>query len=134
LPPPQPGRLSSYVELSALNAERYPNACSVLLRVFIELSVDHYIEDRKLLSDAQMRSAPLAKRLKEVVKNLKSRNKISAQLATAMHSYADGKMTIVAATVPTFNQYVHNQYVYPKAVDLYTTWDELAPLLEKFWP
>jgi hypothetical protein len=130
-----PPRINSiYVELSALNAERYPNACSVLLRVFIELSVDHHIENRTLMSDAQMRSAPLAKRLKEVVKDLKSRSKISAQLATAMQSYADGKMTIVAATVPTFNQYVHNQYVYPKAVDLYTTWDELSPLLEKIWP
>lgn len=130
-----PPRINSiYVELGALNAERYPNACSVLLRVFIELSVDHYIEERKLMTDAQMRNAPLAKRLKEVVRNLKSRNKISARLTAAMESYADGKMTIVAATVPTFNQYVHNQYVYPKAVDLYTTWDELAPLLEKIWP
>ncbi|MDQ3821850.1 MAG: hypothetical protein M3321_01250 [Actinomycetota bacterium] len=130
-----PPRINSiYVELSSLNAERFPNAGSVLLRVFIELSVDHYIEGGKLMSDAQMRSTPLAKRLKRVVENLKSRNKISAQLATAMESYADGKMTIVAASVATFNQYVHNQYVYPKAADLYTTWDELTPLLEKMWP
>lgn len=129
-----PPRINSiYVELSSLNSERYPNASSVLLRVFIELSVDHFIEDRKLMTDAQMRSSPLVKRLKIVVKDLKSRHKISAPLATAMDSYADGKMTIVAATVPTFNQYVHNQYVYPKAVDLYTTWDELTPLLEKIW-
>jgi hypothetical protein len=104
------------------------------LRVFIELSVDHYIEDRKPMSEAQMRNLPLARRLKEVVKDLKSRNKISSSLTTAMRNYADGKMTIVAATVPTFNQYVHNQYVYPKAVDLYTTWDELTPVLEKMWP
>jgi hypothetical protein len=129
-----PPRINSiYVELSGLNAERYPNGCSVLLRVFIELSVDHYIENRKLMTDDQMRNAPLVKRLKVVVKDLRARNKISARLATAMDSYADGKMTVVAATVPTFNQYVHNQYVYPKATDLYTTWDELAPLLEKIW-
>jgi hypothetical protein len=123
-----------YVELSTLNAESYPNACSVLLRVLIELSVDHHIEQQKLMTDQQVRSTPLARRIKAVVKDLKARNRISAQLATAMNSYADGKMTIVAATVPTFNQYVHNQYVYPKAVDLYTTWDELSPLLEKLWP
>lgn len=130
-----PPRINSiYVELSALNAERYPNACSVLLRVFIELSVDHHIEDRNLMTDAQMRNSPLVKRLKVVIKDLKARNKISGRLATAMENYADGKMTIVAATVPTFNQYVHNQYVYPKAADLYTTWDELNPLLEKLWP
>ena len=130
-----PPRINSiYVELAGLNAERYPNACSVLLRVFLELSVDHHIEQRRLMTDAQLRSTPLVKRLKKVVADLRTRTKISDRLASAMESYADGKMTIVAATVPTFNQYVHNQYVYPKATDLYTTWDALAPFLSKLWP
>ncbi len=122
-----------YNELLSLNAEQYPNACSVLLRVFIELSVDHFIVDKQLMDDNTMRNTALAKRLKTVVGKLEKSSDIPAQLARAMEQLADGNRT-VAATIPTFNLYVHNPYVFPRASELYTTWDEIAPLLEKVWP
>jgi hypothetical protein len=123
-----------YNELLSLNAEYYPNACSVLLRVFIELTVDHYLDDRNLMTDAQIRNTNLAKRLKTVVKHLEKQGTIPAKLATAMEAYADNNRSVIGATIPTFNLYVHNQFVFPRATDLYTTWDELAPMMEKLWP
>ena len=123
-----------YNELLSLNAEQYPNACSVLLRVFIELSVDHFIADKKLMTDQEMRNAALAKKLKVVVKSLESSSQIPAKLARAIEAVADGQRHILAASIFNFHQYVHNEYVYPRAVDLYTTWDEIAPFMEKVWP
>lgn len=130
--PPRINRI--YNELLSLNAEQYPNACSVLLRVFIELSVDHFIADKKLMTDQQLRQAVLAKKLKAVVKSLEDDSRIPAKLARAIDAVADGQRHILAASIFNFHQYVHNEYVYPRAVDLYTTWDEMAPFMEKVWP
>jgi hypothetical protein len=130
----QPRINKIYNELLGLSAEQYPNACSVLLRVFIELSVDHVIESRNLMTDDQMRNAPLAKRLKKVAGQLAKDGKIPSKLKQAVERVADGSHSILGASVPTFNQYVHNEYVYPRPAELYTTWDELAPFMKKVWP
>lgn len=121
-------------ELLSLNAEQFPNACSVLLRVFIELSLDHYIADKKLMADDALRSAPLAKKLKSVVKSLEDAGRIPSKLARAIEGVADGNRHVLAAPIVTFHQYVHNEYVYPRATDLYVTWDEISPFMEKVWP
>jgi hypothetical protein len=56
----KPPRINAiYNELTTLNVEQYPNACSVLTRVFIELSVDHYVSEKKLLTEKQVRESPL---------------------------------------------------------------------------
>lgn len=122
-----------YNELLTMNAEQYPNACSVLLRVFIELSIDHVLEDKTLMSEADMRNTPLAKRLKAVATYLQQKRKISARLHTAVEGIANGP-SVLAPGVPTFNQYVHNQFVFPKPSELYAAWDELSPFMEKVWP
>lgn len=122
-----------YNELLNLNAETYPNACSVILRVFVELSVDHVLEEEQLLSDSEIKNKSLGKRLKVVAKFYKDGGDISEKLKRAIDTVADGG-SILAPGLPTFNQYVHNQYVYPKPSELYAAWDELAPFMEKIWP
>ena len=119
-------------ELSSLSVDQYPNACSVLLRVFLELSVDSYLSHEQLMSDGEMRSEPLAKRLKAVAKDLNGKGKIPKQLRTAIDRVADSKRFLHPATV-TMNQYVHNQFVFPTAGELRTSWDELQPFFEKVW-
>jgi hypothetical protein len=128
-----PPRINAiYNELLSLNVDQYPNACGVLLRVFIELSIDHEIDASKLMSESERRSNPLKKRLKIVAEHLKSSGRINAQLEQAIKKIADSQDVIAASSV-TFNQYVHNQYVYPKPSELRTAWDELQPFLEQVW-
>jgi hypothetical protein len=122
-----------YTELLTLEVERFPNACSVTLRVFVELSVDHYIEQHKLMTEQERRSSPLAKRLKAVAADMQKNGTISPQLETAIQKVADTQFVLAASTV-SFNQYVHNQYVFPKATELRLAWDELQPFMEKLWP
>jgi hypothetical protein len=126
-----PPRINAiYNELLSLVAESYPNACAVLLRVFIELSVDHYAAEQKL---AVLGSDPLAKRLKAVAGKLRTQGAISQQLRKAIEQLADGPSPI-APGVSTFNQYVHNQYMHPRAPELFAAWDQLQPMMEKLWP
>ncbi len=129
----QPRIKGIYDELLRLDADAYPNACSVSLRVFLELSVDHYSERYQIITDDQRRNWPLARRMKEVAKDLRNKGAINAQLEIAVQKMADSDF-ILAATIMLFNQYVHNKYIFPKATELKAAWDELQPFMEKLWP
>lgn len=122
-----------YAELKRLSVDEYPNAASILLRVFLELSTDHYASANKVYTDNEQQNSPLAKRLKKVAIDLKKKARIPAQLLTAVESMADRRSYPMASTV-TFNQYVHNQYVFPMPQELRRTWDEMHPLFAALWP
>lgn len=130
--PSSPRINNIFNELTTLDADTYPNAGAVLLRVFLELSVDHEITRLSLMSEEQRRKDSLSKRLKTLAGNMKDAKRISDQLHAAVVKVADSHHTIAAATV-TFNQYVHNKYVHPKPGEVRTAWDELQPFLEKVW-
>ena len=124
---------SIYIELLSLSVDQFPNACSVALRVFLELSVDHYIAANGVMTKAQIDSRPpLASRLKKVAKHLEDEDKIDQKLRASIESVADSPRGLAASTV-NFNQYVHNKWVYPKASELRIAWDELQPFIEKLW-
>jgi hypothetical protein len=128
-----PPRINAiFNELLTLNVDQYPNAAAVLLRVFLELSVDHEIDRQNLMTEQQRRNTPLHKRLKTVAGSLKASGRISDQLHKAIEKVADGQ-NVIAASSFAFNQYVHNQYAYPQPSELRTAWDELQPFVEKLW-
>ena len=130
---PSSTRLSDIVrELKSLNLNDYSNACSVLLRVFLELSIDDAIESRKHLSNVA--GDVLAKKLKAVASDLFTNDQISSQLRKAIDNIANSQTNLLAAGVFAWHQYVHNQYVHPKATELRQTWDELQPFMLALWP
>jgi hypothetical protein len=122
-----------YNELLSLSVDQYPNACAVAMRVFLELSVDNYVDQHKIMTPDERRSKPLAKRMKAVAATLRKKNLIGDQLEQAVQRMADSPNVLACSTV-TFNQYVHNQYVYPKPTELRLAWDEVQPFMEKLWP
>jgi hypothetical protein len=117
-------------DASRTRGEQFPNGAAVLLRVFVELSVDHFIDDRKLQVSG---NNPLAKRLKLVATTLESEGAVSEKLRKAVEQVANGPSPL-APGVSTFHQYVHNQYTFPKPRELYLAWDELQPFMEQVWP
>ena len=121
-----------YNELLTLSVDQYPNACSVMLRVFIDLSIDSYITENNLVSEEDRWAPRMAKRLKDVAADMVSKGKINSQLELVIKKIADGDFLFAASTT-TFNQYVHSQYVFPKATELKMAWDELQPFIESLW-
>lgn len=116
-----------------LSVDQFPNACAVTFRVFIELSVDHYVETHKLMNEAERRNKPLSKRMRVAIDDLRRKGRITAALHKALERVADGSL-VLASNLVTLNQYVHNPHTFPKPSELRTAWDELDPLLKVLWP
>lgn len=129
--PAQPRLNEVYAELSTLAVDSYPNATSVLLRVFVELSVDHYIMREILMpNEHQRRNAKLSDKLKKVADHLHTSGKIQLELKRVVDNVANGNGHL-KPSLAGMHLYVHNMYAYPKPSELRQTWNELQPFLEK---
>jgi hypothetical protein len=109
----------------------YSEATSVLLRVFLELTTDHYIATHNLLpaKTGERRNASLAKKLKKTAKHLYDQGRISQDLYEATERSVSND-PYVQASVVTFHQYVHNRHKPAVASELETIWDvALEPLI-----
>lgn len=122
-----------YNELLTLDANSFPNAASVTLRVFLELSTDEYLDVKVVMAEATRRNKPLAGRLKAAAEHMAKTGLIDNALKSMVYKVADTSGLLAAGTT-TFNQYVHNKYVMPKPSELRLAWDEIQPFLQKIWP
>ena len=121
-----------YAELKRLPLNDFPNAGAVLLRVFVELSVDHYLEHRVGWSDEKIRGSYLAQKLTGTANDLEQRSLMTpSQLAPIRKAVAG--QTLLASSVKTMHGYVHSRYFSAIPSELITAWDDLQPFLEQLW-
>jgi len=118
-----------YHELRQLHVEKFPNAVSVLFRVFLELSLDFYIDKHQLRTTQKDR---LNKKLLDVANDLKDKGKLDDQQFKVVQRAAQADH-FLASTVTTMHQYVHNRYFFPAPSDLRAAWDSLQPFTQAMW-
>ncbi|HKI50487.1 MAG TPA: hypothetical protein VJ995_00295 [Geothermobacteraceae bacterium] len=118
-----------YIELRSLNVDDYTNAVSVLFRVFWELSLDDFVEKKRLPNIDSNTSLP--KKMEAVATYFKT-NKILGedQLKPARKAVSD-KHSILS--VDTFHAYVHSRHLNPTPLELKLAWDNIQPFMEKLW-
>lgn len=123
-----------YRELKGLNVDDVPNAVAVLFRVFLELSVDHYLRNTVKWSEGKLNDnkSTLAKKLRSTADDFEGKGIMIPQALIAIRKAAEGS-TFLAASVPTMNAYVHSPFLTPIASELKTTWDDFQPFMEKLW-
>jgi hypothetical protein len=127
-----PKLLQIYRELRTLDIVDYSNAAAVLFRVFVELSIDHYIEQNKLMPPSQADNCKLRDKLKKSADSLESSGKLLRDQAKAARAAAQDQQ-LLHTSVTTMHQYVHNKFFSPKPSDLRSSWDNLQPFLEAVW-
>lgn len=124
-------------ELRSLKLEESPNAIAVLLRVFLELSVDYFLVKNGGTLDFTPPGAPrpkwktLDEKLAEVVAIVvkvgvsQSRFKAITRAVTSKNSPMHSDL---------LHQYVHDQYQTPVPKELMAAWNAAQPLFECIWP
>jgi hypothetical protein len=128
-----------YKELRTLKLEDgpnpAPNAIAVLLRVFLEMSVDHFLEANriplKVVDNSRERWKKLDRKLKEVVAMLVNLGVPESHFASIVRS-VDVKTSPL--NVELFHLYVHERFATPSPAELKAAWNNAQPLFEKIWP
>jgi hypothetical protein len=123
-------------ELRILRLEDAPNSIAVLLRIFLEMSVDHFLEKNGGQLDfttpnGQKKFKSLDKKLAEVVAMLVSIGVPQAHFATVIRSLSVQSSPM---HLDLFHRYVHDRFATPLPQELKAAWDHAQPLFEKIWP
>jgi hypothetical protein len=121
-----------YHELRQLRLEGFPYAVGVLFRVFLELSVDHYILSNNLLDKAALDGAKLRAKLIRVADHLQESKAMTKRELTAVRRAADPQH-FLASSIDTLHSYVHEAHFAASPGDLKAAWNSLEPFFEKLW-
>ncbi len=123
-----------YDELQVeLDSEKCTNACAVLLRVFIELSLDDYIKKHTITLSTNKSSPSLSTKLYSVTQHVVNSGLLSKENAEPIYGAAKTE-AVLAPTVLQMHTYVHRDTSTPLASDLRKHWNNLQPLMEIIWP
>lgn len=127
-----------YKELrSTLTLVDSPNAIAVLLRVFLELSVDHFLEannislERSNPSGGGTHYKSLQDKVREVVDLLVSMKVNRDNFNAVIRSLSDKSSALHPAML---HAYVHDRFETPSVSQLKAAWDKAQPLFERIWP
>ncbi len=127
---PPVGRANDiFHELRRLEVESYRNAVSILLRVFLEFSIEEYI-DRRGVTGVNA-SDKLSKKLLKVADHMEANNIMDRKGLHAVRKAGNDQNSLFSTM--TLNAYVHNVNFYPSASELKTSWDNLEPFFGKLW-
>jgi len=144
---PQPRINRIYYELQRLKVETFVNCCAVMLRVFVELSVDDFAQRRgislkvsaKPKSSASGTQQPQAKdkdmtlreKLRTIARYLESHDICTQAELKGVRALIANRDHVLS--VDSLHAYVHNKDYSPTPTDLKTTWDNLQVFIERIW-
>jgi len=132
-----------YHELQKLNTEIFLNSSAVMLRVFVEFSVDDYAKRRGISLSVSPKGPKVEKELSEA-RDLSLRQKLIIvadyveKKGVCTREELHGVRTLISShthilSVKTLNAYVHNPNYNPTASELRSNWDSIQVFIERLW-
>ena len=126
-----------YEELKSLLLTKHKHAISVLLRVFLEISVDHHlvsIGSSTTFKDPKsgyVADKKLKAKIEESVNHFIAQGIPKREFDSILRALAS-KISPLSPDI--LHAYVHNRFATPVQGDLTATWDNALPLLSRIWP
>lgn len=122
-----------YHELLKLDVTKFTNAAGVLFRVFVELSVDSYIEEHRLAStpSAAKSGMNFQQKMNIVANHLESKKLADAAICKGIKAAIKDSNDILG--IDTWHAYVHNNKFSPKSSNLIITWDNMQDFMIILW-
>lgn len=122
-----------YYELKKINVVKFTNATAVLYRVFVELSVDCYIEEHKLVSTPSASSSRMSfeQKVLQVVNHLETKRLADRAICKGIRVSVKNKNDLLG--LDTWHAYVHNNRFSPLANNLIVTWDGMQDFMVILW-
>ena len=113
-----------FEELKHIQVKTCPNASSVLLRVFLELSVDAYLEKYNLVVNnaltASSSKESLQGKVGKVLNHMTQQGTMNNDISKGIRAEINDKNSVLS--IESLNAYVHNEFFYPKADNLIVGW------------
>ena len=126
-----------YNELKDLKIDKYRNAVAVLFRVFLELSVDHFIENKVSIKNElglvgeKPKNPTLRKKITAVSEYMEKKKMLTKDELQPIRIAISNNHDIFSSH--TFNSYVHNLEHIPNALDLKVAWNNNQKFIQKLW-
>ncbi|UVT16220.1 MAG: hypothetical protein H8K04_01245 [Nitrospira sp.] len=114
-----------YRELRDINLKDHRNAVAVLFRVFVELSIELYLERHGVtFHDGDK----LAKKAEAAITHMKQNAWANTDIVKGIQTGISSQHNPLSFN--TFNAYVHNRHFHPSPQELATSWDNAQPFLD----
>lgn len=121
-------------ELSQLSADETPFAGGVLIRVFLELSVDYYCGKHRIptsgIVNGHKKDHSLQKKIDEVVAHLEAHGVPKKDLNPVNRARAHKNRVF---SVERLHDFVHHSFATPSPSELTALWDETERFFEHIW-
>lgn len=124
-----------FEELKQIPVRNCPNASSVLLRVFLELSVDAYLEKYDLVKNNAITACSsgesLHGKVSKVLNHMTQQGSMSNDVSKGIRAEINDVNSVLS--IESLNAYVHNEFFYPKAENLIIGWDNIETFFVILW-
>lgn len=122
-----------YDELQKLKVAEFTNSCAVLLRVFVEMSVDDFAERNKIPLKLPKvdKEISLRQKLRTVAEFMEKNSLATRKQLHGIRAISSSKDHVLS--VDSWNAYVHNPHYSPSPSDLKDNWDSIQSFVEQMW-
>lgn len=124
-----------YNELQRIDIKSFTNCAAVTLRVFIELSIDTYLEKKKLLppdkASASKCGMNLFQKVSKVCDHLAKQNCIDDTTSKGIKTITKDSNSLWG--IDTIQAYLHNNQLSPIPDNVLTTWDNIQEFMVSLW-
>jgi hypothetical protein len=126
-----------YQELRTLRLDKYPNAIAVLLRVFMETSVDHYLSDvanpsipLTVVTGGGDKDKSLQKKIEEAIDDMVAHGAAKKDFEGVKRGLSIKSHPL---SVDLLHSYIHSRFVGATERELTVAWDSAQPFFDRIW-